>query len=154
MNVTSEVWARRAKVAITVAGLASGAAVLIFSTAVLIVVSGRQEVLEVIKKQEISNTELVTAVFGVTVLAVLTAALLVTLARWRRSGKSTAYLLVEKWSAARADRKSRRDRTEADMRSLRNRIVRETYAQVLEQQERGLLCPNCKGQAPGHGKGL
>lgn len=64
-------------------------------------------------------------------------------------GKSAMLTALERSVFARADRTFRPAVREVEIEILRAEITRETYEQVMEQQRRGLLCPNCKGQGPG-----
>lgn len=58
---------------------------------------------------------------------------------------SASVTTFDHWAAVIAERKFQRE-------SWKNKVIRDTYQQVLEQQSRGLLCPHCKGQDPGYRK--
>lgn len=127
-------------------------AVAAFGIAFALVASSKPEVVEALKKGGVGNGEALSALaVGLTV--VVTSWLMVAaLVRPNHGGGRSFLARTKSLLAEAAVRGSRRKTRERDMDGWRNQIVRETYAQVMEQQERGLLCPNCKGRDAGYKK--
>lgn len=125
-------------------------AVAAFGIAFAIVASSKPEVVEALKKAGVGNGEALSALaVGLTVVAtgwVLLAAMV-----RPNFGGGRSFLVRTKSLISEAMVRVSREKTrERDMDGWRNQIIRETYAQVMEQQERGLLCPNCKGRDVGY----
>ncbi|MFD3498817.1 hypothetical protein [Streptomyces sp. NPDC058678] len=128
------------------------ATLLIISTAMTLLVADRQEVIEALKEAGVSNSDFLRALFlGTAVVISQGLFVIVIVARRRAQGpRSSAGLsTVERLLFGISDRRFRQKSMEMEKDAWRNQIIRETYAQVLEQQERGLLCPNCKGKPGG-----
>lgn len=64
-------------------------------------------------------------------------------------GKSPFMTRIDRFIFARADRTFQSEVSQMEIELLRAQITRKVYGQVMDQQQRGLLCPNCKGQDPG-----
>ncbi|MEU9894275.1 hypothetical protein ACIBCS_27980 [Streptomyces phaeochromogenes] len=137
-------------------------AMVILSSGMFFALASNEEAVEALKESgvTVSNADLLKAGVPATVSVVAAVGMLIRMVT-RPRPQSSALTLVERWLFARADTVSRRKRRQAEMDMWRDQIVRETYAQVMEQQERGMLCSNCKGrdlcshckgQAPGHRK--
>lgn len=120
-----------------------------FGITFFLVVMGNKEMVEALKKVDgISNNDILGAAVTSALTVAFAVTVLVSAARRDRLKGSSALAAAERRFFARTGRKFRSASVEREMESWRNQIVRETYQQVMEQQARGLLCPNCKGQGP------
>jgi hypothetical protein len=151
-SAQAPVWGDRLKRAAQSVFMIFVGATMIYCMTLFLVLGNDREVMEAAKKIDVSYTKLLTSLMTSIVLVTAVTHMVVRWARRDRPRRSTALTITERWIFAWRDRRFRHKRREREMDSWRSQIVRETYQQVMEQQERGLLCPNCKGQDPGHRK--